>query len=309
MSSLNASARLQSLKALFDQAPVVPSRRVYPAGVRLVVMTVALVVVTALAAGVRALAGDNFLLSLVGGALIVCGALCVYAFGMRRLEQRPVTELAPVQARSGLLTGTLTGFGLFTATLVLIALFGGYGTEGGVSIAGLLTVFGLMTGVAVTEELLFRGVLFRLVEELAGTKGALIVSAVLFGGLHLLNPKATVWGALAIAVEGGVMLGAVYAATRSLWLPIGVHFGWNFALSGVFGVTVSGDDSGPGGLLHGALTGPSVLTGGTFGPEASLFAILVCSVPTVYFLRAARRQGRLFPRGAAAREAEQQPAI
>ncbi len=284
------------LSTLFAQTPVVASRRVRPAAVRLVVSAVALIAVMGAAAGIRAVAGADPVLSLIGGALVTVGALAAYAALVRALEQRPVTELDPGRARRDLSVGTLTGLALFLAAFALIALFGGYDTEGGVSVGGAITVFGLMTGVAVTEELLFRGVLFRLVEELAGTKGALAVSAVLFGGLHLLNPDATVWGALAIAVEGGVMLGAAYAATRSLWVPIGLHLGWNYALSGIVGVTVSGDDTGPRGLLQGVLSGPETLTGGAFGPEASLFAILVCAVPTVYCLRAAGRRGRITAR-------------
>ncbi|MGP2435896.1 CPBP family intramembrane glutamic endopeptidase [Streptomyces sp. JW3] len=291
-----AAAPLAPLKPLFAQTPVDATRPVRPAGVRLVLLVVVFLVLTSVAAGVRAVAGDNPVLSLIGGGLVAVGALAAYAAVVRALEQRPVTELDPARAWPDLRFATLAGLGLFAVTFVLIVLCGGYDTEGGVSVGGLLTVFGLMAGVAVTEELLFRGVVFRLVEELAGTKGALAVSAVLFGGLHLVNPEATLWGGLAIAVEAGLMLGAAYAATRSLWVPIGLHLGWNFALSGVFGVTVSGDDSAPAGLLHGTLTGPEALTGGTFGPEASVFAILVCAVPTVIYLRAAGRRGRILTR-------------
>lgn len=115
------------------------------------------------------------------------------------------------------------------------------------------------------------------------------------------------WGALAIAIEAGLMLGAAYAATRTLWLPIGLHFGWNFALSGIFGVTVSGNEDMPAGLLHGVLSGPEAITGGGFGPEAGIFAILVCVIPAVVFLRTAKRQGRLHPRRQL--RSEQTPAL
>ncbi|WP_078890186.1 CPBP family intramembrane glutamic endopeptidase [Streptomyces maremycinicus] len=283
-------------KDLFSQEPFVVSRRVRPAGVRLVAMVLVFVVVTALAAGARAVAGGNPVLSLLFGAVVAVLALMTYAAVVRLLEQRPVSELDPATAASGLRTGTLVGLGLFVATIAVIALLGGYGTEGGVVVGGVLTYLGMMAGVAVTEELLFRGIVFRLLEELTGTRGALAVSALLFGGLHLLNTGATVWGALAIAVEGGLLTGAAYVATRSLWLPIGVHFGWNFAESGLFGTTVSGNEDAPAGLVHGVLSGPDALTGGGFGPEAGIAAILVCAVPTVLFLRAAGRRGHLRPR-------------
>ncbi|MFD9321186.1 CPBP family intramembrane glutamic endopeptidase [Streptomyces sp. NPDC060053] len=287
----NARPLKSTLKDLFSQEPFVVSRRVRPAGVRLVAMVVLFVAVTSLAAGARAVAGDDPLLSLLFGAAVVALALTSYAAVVRALEQRPVSELDTTTAASGLRTGTLVGLGLFTATIAIVALFGGYGTKGGVSVGGAVTVFGTMAGVAVTEELLFRGVVFRLLEELTGTRGALTISALLFGVLHLVNPDATVWGALAIAVEGGLMLGAAYVATRSLWLPIGLHLGWNFAESGIYGTTVSGNEDAPAGLLQGVLSGPDALTGGSFGPEAGVAAILVCVVPTVVFLRAAGRRG------------------
>ena len=77
------------------------------------------------------------------------------------------------------------------------------------------------------EELRDRGILFRLLEQNLGTWGALGLSAVAFGFSHWKNPGATWWSSLAIALEGGVLLAALYAATRSLWIPIGVHWSWN----------------------------------------------------------------------------------
>ncbi|WP_447041055.1 CPBP family intramembrane glutamic endopeptidase [Streptomyces sp. DSM 118878] len=281
----------------FSQAPFEPTRRVWPAGVRLAVMVVLFLLVTALIAGTRSLAGDNPVLSLLFGAVSVLFGLCVYAAAVRVLEQRPAFELETAGARSGLRTGICAGLGLFAATFVLIVLCGGdYSTKDGISVSGLVTVLGMTAGIAVVEELLFRGIVFRVVEELTGTWGALALSGLLFGALHLVNSGATIWGALAIAIEAGLMLGAAYAATRTLWLPIGLHFGWNFALGGIFGVTVSGNEDAPEGLLRGVLSGPTAITGGDFGPEASIFAILVCAVPTVVFLRIARRRGHLYTR-------------
>lgn len=291
------TSSVQWLKFQFSQSPFEPTRRVWPAGVRLVVMVVLFVLVTGLVAGMRSMAGDNPVLSLLFGAAATAIALTVYAVAVRFLEQRPVSELDTAVAWYGLHRGTLVGIGLFVATFTLIALFGGYETEGGVSVAGMFTILGMMVGLAVVEEILFRGIVFRLIEQLTGTRGALVISGLLFGGLHLVNSSATVWGALAIAIEAGLMLGAAYAATRTLWLPIGLHLGWNFALSGIFGVTVSGNEDMPAGLFHGVLSGPAAVTGGGFGPEASVFAILVCTVPMVMFLRSAKRGGRLHTRG------------
>ncbi|GAA1752796.1 type II CAAX endopeptidase family protein [Streptomonospora arabica] len=281
---------------MFSQTPPEPRRRVRSAWVRLAAMTVLFLLVMVVAAGVRAAAGHTPVLSLLAGAAVAVGGIAVYAAVVRAMEQRAVTELDPATATSELGKGFLIGLGLFTATIALISMFGGYSTAGGGSFGGMAAVLGLMAGVAVTEELLFRGVVFRLLEELGGTTAALVVSAVLFGSIHLVNPGATVWGAVAIAVEAGLMLGAAYVATRNLWVPIGLHLAWNFASRGIYGATVSGDDATPTGLVQGVFSGPAALTGGGFGPEASVFAILVCAVPTVLFLRAAKRRDRLHTR-------------
>ncbi|MEU8708122.1 CPBP family intramembrane glutamic endopeptidase [Streptomyces sp. NPDC048565] len=289
----------QRLKGLFSQTPtpLVPTRRVLSRGVRLALMAVLFLVVIALAAGVRSIAGHQPVLAVLAGAVVVVGSLAAYAAVVRALEQRAVSELDLARAVPELRTGGAVGVGLFTVTLTLIAIFGTYGSGSGGSIGGMLAVLGIMAGVAVTEELLFRGVVFRLVEELTGTRVALALSAVLFGALHLVNDGATVWGALAIGIEGGLLTAAAYAATRSLWMPIGIHWGWNFASGGIFGTAVSGDDTTPVGLVRGVFSGPSAITGGDFGPEAGIFSVLVCSVATFLFLRTARRRGRLYDRG------------
>lgn len=80
----------------------------------------------------------------------------------------------------------------------------------------------------VVEELVFRGVVFRVLEEWLGTWVALVLASLLFGGLHLTNPDATLWGAVAIALDAGTLLTACYVLIRRLWLAIGLHFGWNF---------------------------------------------------------------------------------
>jgi hypothetical protein len=122
-----------------------------------------------------------------------------------------------------------------------------------------------------------------------------VLTGVLFGLSHLFNPHASLWGALAIGIEAGGLLTAAYVATRKLWLPIGLHFGWNFAGAGIFGTVVSGNGT-PQGLLDAVTSGPSIITGGAFGPEGSLYSVLFCVLATTAFLWLARRRGLLVPR-------------
>src|SRR5690606_22683794 len=86
-----------------------------------------------------------------------------------------------------------------------------------------------------------------------------------------------------------------YVATRSLWLPMGLHFGWNFAVGGIFGTEVSGNEAAPG-LLDGATSGSTLLTGGAFGPEGSIIAVLACTVITIALLRLAHQRGHIVRR-------------
>jgi membrane protease YdiL (CAAX protease family) len=242
-----------------------------------------------------AVVGANPWLTLVIGVLTAVAGVAVYRWVVRRTEHRPVTELDRPGAGLAAGRGVLIGIALFGAVIANIALLGDYQVRGWGTVAGAAGLVGFMAAAAVTEELLFRGVLFRIVEERTGTGIALVLTGVLFGLSHLFNPDATLWGAIAIAIEAGGLLTAAYVATRKLWLPIGLHFGWNFAGAGIFGTVVSGNGT-PQGLLDAVTSGPSIITGGAFGPEGSLYSVLFCVLATTAFLWLARRRGLLVPR-------------
>jgi membrane protease YdiL (CAAX protease family) len=159
--------------------------------------------------------------------------------------------------------------------------------------AALYAALWLLPGAAL-EELLFRGVLFRLLAEWSGTWIALGVSAALFGASHVLNPGATWFSTAAIAIEAGVLLGAAFIATRSLWFPIALHFAWNFCEGPVYGTQLSGMTIGHS-LVRAQMSGPVWLTGGTFGPEASVPALVTCLVAAVALLVYASRTGSIVP--------------
>jgi membrane protease YdiL (CAAX protease family) len=232
---------------------------------------------------------------------VVTATLAVLAYGwvVRRTEHRAPVEVGRAGAAGALGRGALLGILMCGAVIASIALGGGYRVDGTGSVTAAVGMLGLAVVAGTTEELLFRGVLFRIIEERGGTWIALLVTAVLFGGMHLANPNATVWGAAAIAISAGGMLGAAYVATRTLWLPIGLHLGWNFATAGIFGTEVSGTTSEPG-LLDGVTSGPTLLSGGAFGPEASVYTVLAGAVLTAVFLGIAHRRGTLVPRRARA---------
>ncbi|MFI6606091.1 lysostaphin resistance A-like protein [Streptomyces sp. NPDC050507] len=262
---------------------------------RVVWQLAALVAVAMIGGQCVAAVDGNPWLTLVLGLLTAVLAVPVYRWVVGRTERRPVTELAREGAVSGIGRGVLIGVALFGTVIANIALLGHYEVDGLGTVTGAIGLIGFMAAAAVTEELLFRGVLFRLVEERTGTWIALTLTGALFGLAHLFNPDADLWGAVAIAIEAGGMLAAAYAATRTLWLPIGVHFGWNFAASGIFSTEVSGNDTQQG-LLDAVTSGPKLITGGAFGPEGSVYSVAFGVVMTAVFMWLAHRRGHVVPR-------------
>ena len=210
--------------------------------------------------------------------------------GMVRLvEARSAAELGLRGAARETGAGILVGAGCLTVTVGLVAALGYYHVEGFGVWAALATALGLAAGSGYIEEVIFRGVVFRIAEEALGTWLALGITVALFGLAHLGNPNATLYGAAAIGIEAGMLLGAAYVVTRRLWLAVGVHFGWNFMQAGVFGPNLSGRQVGS--LLESRLSGPDLLSGGALGVEGSVFAIAVCLAVSLVLLKRAQREG------------------
>ncbi len=178
-----------------------------------------------------------------------------------------------------LLLGVAFGAAQMAAVTALILLAGGvrFELDPARSLAALAYGAWVFLCVAVLEELLFRGfVLQRLVEGL-GARWALALMAALFAVAHLGNPGMdgiTVATATLDNALGALLLGLAWLRTRSLALPMGIHFGWNWMQGSVLGFEVSG--LAQAGWLHPQLLDrPQWLSGGTFGPEASVFAVVV----------------------------------
>jgi len=227
---------------------------------------------------------------LIGAALVLAAALVgLYVVIVRWTEQRPARELTPGAGQG--LAGIAVGLALFSTVFALLYLIGIVRWQGVSARFFVGPVLATSIIAAVGEELAFRGVLFRIVAERFGTAAALVVSAAVFGLLHGLNPGATIVSTAAIAIEAGLLLGAAYAVTRNLWFPIGLHLGWNFTEGGIFGTSVSGGAAGRG-IFSVSLAGPRLLTGGAFGPEASLVAIAVGLTAAIVLIILTVRAGR-----------------
>lgn len=148
----------------------------------------------------------------------------------------------------------------------------------------------------VVEEALNRGYWFQNIQRGWGLAAAVIVTSLLFGGLHLLNPNAEILGALNITLSAiTYVLGLLWL--RSLWFPIGWHAAWNFAQFFIVGLPNSGISVSSMGLngttlLATTVSGPRWLTGGDFGMEASVIRtiILIGIITGILWLKQRRAQ-------------------
>ncbi|HEY2532516.1 MAG TPA: type II CAAX endopeptidase family protein [Xanthobacteraceae bacterium] len=226
-----------------------------------------------------------------GALLLTAVVLGGYWAYVRIVEKRVVTELSGAHAGRELGLGLALGALLFSLTIGILAALGVYQISGN---NGWLIVLASVPGFVLTgvlEETLIRGIVFRILEKSLGSWLALGISAVIFGVLHLLNPGATLLNAAAISIEAGILLAAAYMLTRRLWFCIGIHIAWNFTQGGIFSVAVSGGESK--GLLQSRMVGPDWLTGGTFGAEASVVALVVCLAAGIVLVISAIKKGNV----------------
>lgn len=230
----------------------------------------------------------NMKLDLVGIPLLILA----YWLVIRRLGDPPRNDYRDPAALRRLGAGLGAGFLVFSMAVAVAAVLDVYRITGAGDLSGLLPAL-LASAIfpAISEELIFRGILFRWIEEFGGSWLALLVTSGLFGAAHLMNPNASPIAAVGIALEAGVMLGAAYMLTRSLWLPMGLHAAWNFTQGEIYDIPVSG--TAVNGMVDAQLTGPPLLTGNGFGLEASLIAIVIATLFGLWLLRLAIKRGEL----------------
>lgn len=231
-----------------------------------------------------------------------------YFLVVRFLERRRnIHELRTHWAR-GLVIGLAGGATAFLICCGVIALAGGYRWSvveqpdlGAIAV----TVLGAGASAAIGEELLYRGIGYRLMEQMFGTWAAIIGSGLVFGLMHMTNPGATVWGGISVALAGGMLLGTLYALTRSLWVTIGYHAAWNVVQGPLLGIPVSGYEMPA--FLHATATGPDWLIGGEFGAEGSVITVglmFVVTIGLVTMLARRRRERVVAPIWSARRRPE-----
>jgi len=212
--------------------------------------------------------------------LIAIYSLLLGLLDHRERDRLPAQGL-PLNWRAGrhFLAGLAFGILLIGICVAVAAAFGSYQARVSVtahtSRVAVEVLLLLLVG-ALLEEVMFRGYAFQRLVEAVGPFWAITAASALFAAAHLGNPSAGgvySW-AFFNTIAIGVLLAIAYLRTRMLWLPLGIHFGWNFALGFVFGLPVSGL-SEFGVLVKGSIRGRPWLTGGAYGLENSAAAAML----------------------------------
>jgi membrane protease YdiL (CAAX protease family) len=244
-----------------------------------------------LAAGYAAgaIAGDHVLLfELIFRPLVALLLMALYVWMLTVADHREDHRIAALglpRAKGWLkqfAIGCTLGFGLTALAIVPIIIWGHTSTRFRLSVHTLPrlgAVLLILLAGALAEELMFRGYPFQHLVQGIGAVGAIMAFSVMFGAVHLANPGASLWGLLNTILIG-VLLSISYLRTRALWLPWGIHFGWNFALGVLFGLPVSGLRLFNV-VVRTTATGPAWLTGGNYGLEASATAVVVILIGVV----------------------------
>lgn len=211
----------------------------------------------------------------------VYSVLCLILF-VKYVQKRSFSSTGIV--KKGAITETLLGFVLgFVVSGGAIAgmfLLGGYHPFAINLHANLVYPLILFFFAGLVEEVIFRLFVFQTCEKRWGTVKALIITSVLFGLVHMINIvqnasfQEQLTGCVFLIFEAGFLLNAVYLINRRVWLPLGMHWAWNFFEGPVFGTIVSGQNFGAS-LITAQTSGPFLLTGGPFGPEGSLSGLFV----------------------------------
>ncbi len=234
-------------------------------------------------------------------AVAALAVVLAYVVMVRRVDNRSLA--AAGLALRGMLTetgaGLLMGGGLFCAVIAVMECFGSYRIGGVNGYFQPLAPLGLFLALSFFQEVPLRGYLMQTVERRWGTAWAVAVSSALFGLLHLgatvdgLTTVQWLLGPLLITFETGLLFAGGYLLTRRLWLPVGLHWGWNFFETSIFGVPNTGSwGDAPNTLFQDRTSGPFLLTGGAFGPEASLPCLVVGTSAGVLLLWLAWRRGQ-----------------
>lgn len=229
-------------------------------------------------------------LALLKNVLLPVALFAIYAGLVRVMERRHAIEVDIRQGLPPLFAGVLIGSAVIGAVFLALWKLGMAEISGGTGLAGLERELSVLMITTMLEELLFRVIVFAILEEIVGSFFAIVTSAAAFGLAHIANPGATPLAIFALSIEAGVMLALAYMLTRTVWMAVGIHAGWNFVQGFVLGARNSGQQH-PESYFRTTFAGPDHLTGGAFGLEGSLVCLGLSAVVSVVLLVLIVRKG------------------
>ncbi len=245
--------------------------------------------------------GNRRLLVALSRPLLMILLLWIYVWMLRVFDQVPGRRLASMGLGGGRRMIGDTIFGLLLGTAMVIFTVAIIGWKGNLQTStdahGLKTgtllveVLVVLSTAAMAEEIAFRGYPFQRLIEATGPGGAIALMSAMFGAVHLSNPNSSTIGLLNTMLIG-ILFSIAYLRARTLWLPWGIHWAWNAVLGAGIGLPVSGMDMTVG--IRAKATGPLWLTGGGYGPEASLACTVAALVALVVVLLAFHRPPESF---------------
>jgi membrane protease YdiL (CAAX protease family) len=277
--------------------------------------TAVLLVALNLSDGSFALGEGPLQVQIIGYLFMTLAIFALSAIAVRLFDRRAIAGLGLgfhscwlKQFSIGLMMGMI-----FVTTIVAVQMATGTlhlqptGIDVRLLVRSFLLTLVVCIGVAFLEELVFRGYFLQVLaegigdfvgfarrsgagsirsQEFAGNAGKIVASVVLaapFGLAHYFNAGGTFVGAVVTGM-GGLVLSLAYFRTRSLWTPVGLHITWNLFMGWIFSVPVSGE------LLEtipftGTVSGPEWFTGGSFGPEGSILAVIALACMAVFMAR------------------------
>ena len=230
----------------------------------------------------------NLIVGIFVSTLVILAYINLFKF----YEKRKVSEFSKKGIIKNLTFGIVLGTILQALTILVIYLKGGYSIESINSILFIIPPLTMGITSAIVEEIFLRGIIFRITEEKLGSYIALLISALIFGALHMSNPNSSISAGIGLAIQAGLLLAAAYMYARNLWFPIAIHFAWNFTQSAIFGATVSGNAISKT-LITSKIEGEQWYTGGLFGPEGSIQATIFCLTATVILLILSHKEKKI----------------
>jgi membrane protease YdiL (CAAX protease family) len=219
-------------------------------------------------------------------------AVTAYILLYRKYEKRHITELSAANFIKYAVIGIITGFALQALFILIIYIAGTYSIIHINTASVLVTPFSFALTAGFVAEILIVGVVFRLMEEQTGTIVTLIFFIILFAVLHVNTKGASFVSVGATAMQAGFLLPASYVCSRSLWLPVFLHFSWDFTEPGIFG-GINASSSITQSLFTSKIAGHPLITGGETGPQNSLQSLILCLLAGMIFLSIAKRKNKL----------------